>query len=79
MGSDELFKKRKAALTRVQNTRKLRRILIVCEGEKTESNYFKAFPGNPEVYDRLDVQGTGYNTTSLIKKVAEQAQRHCGG
>jgi hypothetical protein len=74
MGSDELFKKRKAALTRPQNTRKLRRILIVCEGEKTEPNYFKEFPGNPEVYDSLDVRGTGYNTTSLIKKAIEMRQ-----
>jgi hypothetical protein len=68
MGHDKLFQKRKAVLTRLQNTRKLRRILIVCEGEKTEPNYFRKFPANPEVYDGIDVYGTGYNTVSLINE-----------
>jgi hypothetical protein len=68
MGHDKLFQKRKTALTRLQNTRKLRRILIVCEGEKTEPNYFRKFPANPEVYDSIDVYGTGYNTVSLINE-----------
>jgi hypothetical protein len=67
MGHDELFRKRKA-LTRLKDTRKLRRILIVCEGEKTEPNYFKRFPENPEVYDRIDIHGTGYNTVSLVNE-----------
>jgi hypothetical protein len=67
MGHDKLFQK-KQALTRTENTRKLRRILIVCEGEKTEPNYFKKFPENPEVYDRIDIHGTGYNTVSLVKE-----------
>jgi hypothetical protein len=68
MGHDKLFQKRKAVLTRLQNTRKLRRILIVCEGEKTEPNYFRKFPANPEIYDGIDVYGTGYNTVSLINE-----------
>jgi len=55
-------------LTRIENTRKLRRFLIVCEGEKTEPNYFKNFPGNPEIFDRIDIHGTGYNTVSLINE-----------
>jgi hypothetical protein len=67
MGHDEFFRKRKA-LTRLQNTRTLRRILIVCEGEKTEPNYFRKFPENPEVYDRIDIHGTGYNTVSLVNE-----------
>ncbi|MDR2922888.1 MAG: RloB family protein, partial [Treponema sp.] len=37
-------------------------------GKKTEPNYFKKFEANPEVFDAIDVQGTGYNTESLIKK-----------
>jgi hypothetical protein len=65
MGHDKLFQK-KNVLTRREKTRKLRRILIVCEGEKTEPNYFKKFKANPEVFDAIDVQGTGYNTVSLI-------------
>jgi hypothetical protein len=62
MGHDELFKKRKSALTRRQNTRKVRRILIVCEGEKTESNYFRKFWAEPEVCDSIDIYGRGSDT-----------------
>jgi hypothetical protein len=68
MKTDGPFSKRNFSLSRPQNTRKLRRILIVCEGEKTEPNYFKKFPANPEVYDTIDVYGTGYNTLSLVKE-----------
>jgi hypothetical protein len=67
MGHDGLFRKRKT-LTRLKDTRTLRRILIVCEGEKTEPNYFRKFPENPEVYDRIDICGTGYNTVSLVNE-----------
>ena len=56
------------ALIRLENTRKPRRLLIVCEGEKTEPNYFRGFPNNPKVYDRIKVYGTGHNTVSLVKK-----------
>ena len=54
-----------------QRIRKVRRILIVCEGEKTEPNYFKAFPSKPEVFDFLDVVGTGSNTVSVVQKAIE--------
>jgi hypothetical protein len=37
MRHDKLLQK--AKLTRPEKNRKLRRILIVCEGEKTEPNY----------------------------------------
>jgi hypothetical protein len=67
MRYDKIFQKRKA-LTRLENTRKLRRFLIVCEGEKTEPNYFRKFPVNPDVYDRIDIHGTGYNTVSLVNE-----------
>jgi hypothetical protein len=67
MGHDKLFQKRRA-LSRLENTRKLRRFLIVCEGEKTEPNYFRKFPDKPEVYDHIDIHGTGYNTVSLVKE-----------
>jgi len=58
----------KPTLTRREKIRPLRRILIVCEGEKTEPNYFKKFPANPEVYDQIDIHGTGYNTVSLVNE-----------
>jgi hypothetical protein len=68
MGHDKLFQKRNISLTRIQNIRKPRRILIVCEGEKTEPGYFREFPGNPDVYDKIDIYGTGYNTMSLVRE-----------
>lgn len=44
------------------------RMLIVCEGEKTEPNYFKSiiakFP--PHLADIIDIQGLGANTQSLV-------------
>jgi hypothetical protein len=68
MGNEKLFEKRTIALTRVEGIRQLRKILIVCEGERTEPNYFMAFPENPKVYSNIDVQGIGYNTISLVKE-----------
>lgn len=51
--------------TRRVGVRKLRkRFLIVCEGEKTEPNYFKKFRTTSEVI----VVGTGCNTKSLVKE-----------
>jgi hypothetical protein len=46
MGSDNLFHKRKARQIESLRRKKARRasyetVLIVCEGEKTEPNYFK--------------------------------------
>ena len=67
MMNDKSFQKQRA-LTRLENSRNLRRFLIVCEGEKTEPNYFRKFPENPEVYDRIDIYGTGYNTISLVNE-----------
>lgn len=41
--------------------------LIVCEGEKTEPNYFRKFHGPIDV----KVEGTGCNTISLVEKAVE--------
>lgn len=48
-----------------------KRFLIVCEGEKTEPNYFRAFPIAADV--RVDVQGDGKNTVSLVESAAAYA------
>jgi hypothetical protein len=45
------------------------RFLIVCEGEKTEPNYFKQFPLLP--YSVVDIRGIGANTVSLVRKALE--------
>jgi hypothetical protein len=55
-------------LHRKEGTRELRKILIVCEGEKTEPNYFKAFPDDPYV---IDVKGDGRNTVSLVEEAIQ--------
>jgi len=58
---------------RLVNIRAKRRyILIVCEGEKTEPNYFKALKENLpkgvlEVCE-FRIVGTGHNTSSLVRK-----------
>ena len=44
--------------------------LIVCEGEKTEPNYFKSFPVDPKVI-KLDIKGEGKNTKSLVETAIE--------
>lgn len=71
MGTDNLFWKRK--------NRKLKRkskgkgkppqlFLIVCEGEKTEPNYFRAFKLSSAT---VTVFGCGHNTVSLVRKAME--------
>lgn len=44
--------------------------LIVCEGEKTEPNYFRCFPVDTKVI-KLDIKGEGKNTKSLVAKAIE--------
>jgi hypothetical protein len=52
---------------RREDTRVIRdRILIVCEGEKTEPNYFRKFPVDIDLVE-VDIQGIGANTLSLVK------------
>jgi hypothetical protein len=51
------------------NIREIRqRFLIVCEGEKTEPNYFRSFRV-PKVV--IDIQGLGKNPSSLVEEARE--------
>ena len=51
------------------NLREIRqRFLIVCEGEKTEPNYFRSFRV-PKVV--IDIQGLGKNPSSLVEEARE--------
>ena len=43
--------------------------LIVCEGEETEPNYFKAFRLSSA---RVWVHGLGFNTDSLVEEVIKE-------
>jgi hypothetical protein len=49
----------------------LQRFLIVCEGERTEPNYFRAFRVPAEV--RVKIVGEGYNTLTLVERTIELA------
>lgn len=51
------------------------RFLIVCEGERTEPNYFRAFRVTPDVFS-VKVEGTGYNTLSLVNEAIRLRKKH---
>lgn len=53
--------------------RPLRRVLILCEDEKSSCDYFKAFPIDRRRIRILTV-GTGYNTDSLIKEAVRRKE-----
>ncbi|NCQ94396.1 MAG: RloB domain-containing protein [Microcystis wesenbergii Mw_QC_S_20081001_S30D] len=53
--------------TKTRETRK--RFLIICEGEKTEVNYFKAFAVPKKI--EVMVQGEGKNSLSLVNKAIQ--------
>lgn len=67
--------KREAKLdkSRKENTRRINVLfLIVCEGKKTEPNYFEAkIKSKPSDVIDADVEGKGRGTVSLIKKTIE--------
>ena len=78
MGSDNLFKRRQdERKNRKENIRKLKSSnwLVVCEGTKTEPNYFKGAIQhiNKNIADKYKLKvkiiGIGMNTTSLVKEV----------
>src|SRR5262249_28886015 len=49
------------------------RFLIVCEGRKTEPNYFTGFRISPRV---VVIEGLGDNTLSLVQRTVELAAEH---
>lgn len=63
----------KQAKKRKVNTRPVNLlILIVCEGEKTEPNYFEAIVKTKYTdVIKVDIEGEGRNTVSLVKKTIE--------
>lgn len=50
----------------------IQRFLIVCEGEKTEPNYFKNFPLPPYA---IDVRGLGKNPENLVKQAIKISRK----
>ncbi|MCK4765394.1 MAG: RloB domain-containing protein [Candidatus Aminicenantes bacterium] len=71
MGTDNLYwkKKDRASKRKSKNRGKpLPSFLIVCEGEKTEPNYFRSFRLSSA---HVKPVGCGRNTVSLVKKAIE--------
>lgn len=65
-----------------RGTRKqLQNILIICEGEKTEPQYFKSFiPADRVASDvRVFIRGDGYNTMSLVDSAIEEKRKFSVG
>ncbi|MBD0302772.1 MAG: RloB domain-containing protein [Tolypothrix sp. T3-bin4] len=61
--------------TRKVDTREVRqRFLIVCEGEKTEPNYFRSFRVSKNVAE-IDVQGVGENPSKLVQSAREMKEQ----
>ncbi len=74
-GRRHLPDKGRRATGRAVDVRPLRpRFLIVCEGSKTEPNYFRRFRVNAQVVE-LKVLGLGDNTLSLVEHSVKRIQR----
>lgn len=73
MGTDDLFKKarEKRETRKKQNKDILDNILILCEGEKTEPNYFNSIKLKYRL-SNVDIRGKGSNTD----KITEAAIKH---
>ena len=66
MGKTKKKDHRSASLTRRQSTREVKQsFLIVCEGVRTEPDYFKAFRMTAATVKAV---GQAMNTTSLVSK-----------
>ena len=58
---------------RKQNRRQKRKtFLIVCEGTKTEPNYFESFRVSRHI---VEIVGAGYNTLSLVKEAMKLSKQ----
>lgn len=53
----------------------LPRFLIVCEGKKTEPNYFKALSATIKVSVTVKIEGLGDNTDSLVRQAIALKQQ----
>jgi len=76
MGSDDFFwTKKRGKLKRKSSLNKTYKnsILIVCEGEKTEPNYFNKFPTSNVVVKTV---GSGMNTVSLVDYAVQKWQEY---
>ena len=67
------IRKKRSRYSRSQNNRELRKVfLLVCEGGKTEPNYFSAFRVPKDI---CEIRGVGYNTRSLVEKAVSLSKK----
>lgn len=65
-------RRQKSEARRFEAMAERERILIVCEGEKTEPNYFRAIQKDlPQHVVELEICGEGFNTLTLVEKAQE--------
>ena len=82
MGTDDLFKKerKKREVRKSLNKNILDNILILCEGEKTEPNYFNSIKLKYRL-SNVDIRGLGSNTDKItetaIKNHKDYSQIWC--
>ena len=57
-----------------RGARRTRRVLILCEDEKSSRDYFASFPYKPDQIE-IDCVGTGMNTDSLMKDAISRKQK----
>jgi len=67
---DNALQKRFTKLAKKNEPRELKiYFLIVCEGEKTEPNYFKSFPKKiDKIFYEAEIQGGGISTLKVVEK-----------
>ena len=78
MGSDDLFHKRKRRASELQrrkpNRQRYKKVLIVCEGEKTEPNYFNALKDRYQL-NSVTISGESGSSPASVLKYAKQRYR----
>ncbi|MGB5926947.1 MAG: RloB domain-containing protein, partial [Cyclobacteriaceae bacterium] len=71
---------RKDAKRRVEVKKKRKFFVIVCEGEKTEPNYFEslksALPKGVLELANIDIDGTGKNTLRIIEEAEKLRDKY---
>lgn len=74
------LRSRKSEVRRLDSLAERERVLIVCEGEKTEPNYFKAIKAElPRHVVEVELHGEGDNTLGLVEKAQVLRDERAGG
>lgn len=76
VGTDNIHHQKRSLRERKEKTRKVNPyILIVCEGEKTEPNYFKSFKILTKDVIEITIDGQGKNTDTLVEEAQKIKKR----